>query len=129
MDFSRRRRAVFHRCHTFEFIITHPITALLLGMGLTGTPAGNGLMDLFAEFKLLDTGERLGRFIVQRSVSQKHIGGEHYSISSSAFLILTARYSLVGRSILKRPSKLPTFSTVMFHVSIMSTVYILLSSI
>ena len=55
--------------------------------------------------------------------------GKHYSISSSAFLILTARYSLVGRSILKRPSKLPTFSTVMFHVSIMSTVYILLSSI
>ena len=98
-------------------------------VGLTGTPASNGLMDLFAEFKLLDTGERLGRFIVQRSVSQKHIGGEHYSISSSAFLILTARYSLVGRSILKRPSKLPTFSTVMFHVSIMSTVYILLSSI
>ena len=98
-------------------------------VGLTGTPASNGLMDLFAEFKLLDTGERLGRFIVQRSVSQKHIGGEHYSISSSAFLILTARYSLVGRSILKRPLKLPTFSTVMFHVSIMSTVYILLSSI
>ena len=98
-------------------------------VGLTGTPASNGLMDLFAEFKLLDTGERLGQFIVQRSVSQKHIGGEHYSISSSAFLILTARYSLVGRSILKRPSKLPTFSTVMFHVSIMSTVYILLSSI
>ncbi len=55
--------------------------------------------------------------------------GEHYSIPSSAFLILTARYSLVGRSILKRPLKLPTFSTVMFHVSIMSTVYILLSSI
>lgn len=98
-------------------------------VGLTGTPASNGLMDLFAEFKLLDTGERLGRFIGQRSVRQKHIGGEHYSISSSAFIILTARYSLVGRSILKRPSKLPTFSTVMFHVSIMSTVYILLSSI
>lgn len=179
--------------YSAEFIITHPITALLLGMGLGKTsitltainnllfdsfevhkvlvvaplrvardtwsaeiekwehlknlrysvdvgseqerilalriPASNGLMDLFAEFKLLDTGERLGRFIVQRSVSPKHIGGEHYSISSSAFLILTARYSLVGISILKRPSKLPTFSTVMFHVSIMSTVYILLSSI
>ena len=43
-------------------------------VGLTGTPASNGLMDLFAEFKLLDTGERLGRFIGQRSVSQKHIG-------------------------------------------------------
>ena len=42
-------------------------------VGLTGTPASNGLMGLFAEFKLLDTGERLGRFIVQSSVSQKHI--------------------------------------------------------
>ena len=34
-------------------------------VGLTGTPASNGLMDLFAEFKLLDMGERLGRFIGQ----------------------------------------------------------------
>lgn len=34
-------------------------------VGLTGTPAGNGLMDLFAEFKLLDMGERLGWFIGQ----------------------------------------------------------------
>lgn len=32
-------------------------------VGLTGTPASNSLMDLFAEFKLLDMGERLGRFI------------------------------------------------------------------
>ena len=34
-------------------------------IGLTGTPASTGLMDLFAEFKLLDMGERLGRFIGQ----------------------------------------------------------------
>ena len=34
-------------------------------VGLTGTPASNGLMDLFAEFKLLDMGQRLGRFITQ----------------------------------------------------------------
>ena len=34
-------------------------------VGLTGTPSANGLMDLFAEFKLLDMGERLGRFIGQ----------------------------------------------------------------
>lgn len=34
-------------------------------VGLTGTPTSNGLMDLFAEFKLLDMGERLGRFIGQ----------------------------------------------------------------
>ena len=32
-------------------------------VGLTGTPSSNGLMDLWAEFKLLDMGKRLGRFI------------------------------------------------------------------
>lgn len=34
-------------------------------IGLTGTPSSNGLMDLWAEFKVLDKGERLGRFITQ----------------------------------------------------------------
>jgi len=34
-------------------------------IGLTGTPSSNGLMDLWAEFKALDKGERLGRFITQ----------------------------------------------------------------
>lgn len=32
---------------------------------LTGTPAPNGLMDLWAQVKLLDRGVRLGRFITQ----------------------------------------------------------------
>lgn len=32
-------------------------------VGLTGTPSSNGLMDLFAEFKILDFGKRLGRYI------------------------------------------------------------------
>lgn len=32
-------------------------------IGLTGTPAANGLMDLWAEYKLLDMGKRLGSFI------------------------------------------------------------------
>ncbi len=32
-------------------------------VGLTGTPSSNGLMDLYAEFRLLDMGQRLGRFI------------------------------------------------------------------
>jgi SNF2 family DNA or RNA helicase len=32
-------------------------------VGLTGTPASNGLIDLWAQFKLLDKGVRLGRFI------------------------------------------------------------------
>ena len=34
-------------------------------VGLTGTPTSNGLMDLFAEYKCLDMGKRLGRFISQ----------------------------------------------------------------
>ena len=34
-------------------------------VGLTGTPSSNGLMDLWAEFWLLDMGQRLGRFIGQ----------------------------------------------------------------
>ena len=32
-------------------------------IALTGTPASNGLMDLWAEFRLIDLGERLGRYI------------------------------------------------------------------
>lgn len=32
-------------------------------VGLTGTPAANSLMDLWAEMRLIDQGERLGRFI------------------------------------------------------------------
>lgn len=34
-------------------------------VGLTGTPSSNGLMDLHYEFRCLDMGERLGRFIGQ----------------------------------------------------------------
>ena len=32
-------------------------------VGLTGTPSSNGMMDLWAEYRLLDLGKRLGRFI------------------------------------------------------------------
>ena len=32
-------------------------------VGLTGTPSSNGLMDLWSEYRLLDLGERLGKFI------------------------------------------------------------------
>ena len=38
-------------------------------VGLTGTPSSNDLMDLWAEFRLLDMGERLGRFIGQYRTS------------------------------------------------------------
>ena len=34
-------------------------------IGLTGTPSTNGLMDLWAEYRLLDLGQRLGRYITQ----------------------------------------------------------------
>lgn len=34
-------------------------------VGLSGTPASNGLMDLFAEYRLIDKGVRLGRFITR----------------------------------------------------------------
>lgn len=34
-------------------------------IGLTGTPASNGLMDLWAQFRLLDGGSRLGRYITR----------------------------------------------------------------
>lgn len=34
-------------------------------VGLTGTPASNGLMDLWAQFRILDMGQRLGRFITK----------------------------------------------------------------
>lgn len=32
-------------------------------VGLTGTPAPNGYLDLWAQFRILDQGERLGKFI------------------------------------------------------------------
>lgn len=32
-------------------------------VGLTGTPSSNGLMDLWAEYRILDLGQRLGRYI------------------------------------------------------------------
>lgn len=34
-------------------------------VGLTGTPAPNTLMDLFAEYKCIDNGQRLGKYITQ----------------------------------------------------------------
>lgn len=34
-------------------------------VGLTGTPASNGLMDVWAQFRILDGGKRLGRFITR----------------------------------------------------------------
>lgn len=38
-------------------------------VGLTGTPSSNGLMDLWAEFRVLDCGKRLGRYITRYRLS------------------------------------------------------------
>lgn len=38
-------------------------------VGMTGTPSSNGLMDLFAEYRCLDMGKRLGRYISQYRAS------------------------------------------------------------
>ncbi|HFI0610512.1 TPA: SNF2-related protein [Streptococcus suis] len=43
------------------FMVMRPYMKRIVG--LTGTPSSNGLMDLFAEFKVIDGGKRLGRFI------------------------------------------------------------------
>ena len=52
-------------------------------IGLTGTPSSNGLMDLFAEFRCLDMGERLGRFIGQyRNSYFRHDGGSVSDVQS-----------------------------------------------
>lgn len=53
-----------HRAKRFKALmyVRHHITRIV---GLTGTPASNGLMDLWAEFRLLDGGRRLGRYITK----------------------------------------------------------------
>lgn len=51
-----------HRAQRFKALVTvRPQVSRIVG--LTGTPASNGLMDLWAQFRLLDEGQRLGRFI------------------------------------------------------------------
>ncbi len=51
-----------HQAKRFKALVKkRPVVKRIVG--LTGTPASNGLMDLFAQFKLLDMGARLGKFI------------------------------------------------------------------
>jgi len=47
---------------------------------LTGTPAPNGLMDLWPQIKLLDGGERLGRFIGQYREQYFRAGAHNGSV-------------------------------------------------
>ena len=51
-----------HQAQRWKYLkkVRHKIRRMV---GLTGTPASNGLMDLFAEVGIIDGGERLGRFI------------------------------------------------------------------
>lgn len=51
-----------HRAKRFKALIKKRAKVKRI-VGLTGTPASNGLIDLWAQFKLLDMGSRLGRFI------------------------------------------------------------------
>ena len=51
-----------HRAKRFKSLLkARPAVKRIVG--LTGTPSSNGLMDLWAEFRLLDLGKRLGRYI------------------------------------------------------------------
>ena len=51
-----------HQAKRFRSLVkVRPLVKRIVG--LTGTPSSNGLMDLWAEFRLLDMGQRLGRFI------------------------------------------------------------------
>ena len=43
-------------------------------IGLTGTPASNSLMDLWSEVRIIDQGERLGRFITGYRNAYFHAG-------------------------------------------------------
>ncbi len=51
-----------HKSHRFK-AMRRVRSSVKRIIGLTGTPAPNGLMDLWAEINLLDMGQRLGRYI------------------------------------------------------------------
>lgn len=54
----------FKSAHTKRFKSLMKVRPLVQRIvGLTGTPSSNGLMDLWAEFRVLDMGRRLGRFL------------------------------------------------------------------
>ena len=86
-------------------------------VGLTGTQSSNGLMDLWAEFRLLDMGERLGRFIGQyREIyfkTDKRNGSIFYSYKPLPFAedaiyekISDITVSMKAEDYLKMPKKI-----------------------
>lgn len=53
-----------YRTNRFKALLkVRPLVSRIVG--LTGTPSSNGLMDLWAQFRVLDMGERLGRYITR----------------------------------------------------------------
>ena len=66
-------------------------------VGLTGTPSSNGLMDLWAEFRLLDMGERLGRFIGQYRTSYFRPDKQNGQVVFSYKPLLGAEKQIYGR--------------------------------
>ena len=58
-------------------------------IGLTGTPAANGLMDLWAEFRLLDMGQRLGRYIT-------HYRNEYFTPDKRNGMVVFSYKPLLG---------------------------------
>lgn len=65
-------------------------------VGLTGTPSSNGLMDLFWEFRCLDMGERLGRFIGQYRLKYFTPGRRNGNIVYSYNLLPGAEDEIYG---------------------------------
>ena len=69
-------------------------------VGLTGTPSPNGYMDLFAEYRVLDMGERLGRFITryreQYFVPDRQGNGQVYSCVYRDVSMITQTETIIG---------------------------------
>jgi SNF2 family DNA or RNA helicase len=53
-------------------------------VGLTGTPAPNGLIDLWSQIYLLDEGQRLGRFITDYRYNYFTLRGRRYKLRKGA---------------------------------------------
>jgi SNF2 family DNA or RNA helicase len=71
-----------HRSKRFRALMKRrPLVKRIVG--LTGTPASNGLIDLWAQFKLLDKGVRLGRFIGSYREAYFSPDRRHYHLDES----------------------------------------------
>jgi hypothetical protein len=79
----------FKHTNTQRFKTIKPVLSLFQRRwGLTGTPAANGLMDLFGECYMLDLGAALGRFITHYRANyfiQGGFGGYEYKPAPGAY--------------------------------------------